>query len=230
MNLSNTIIANIVWVFLGYLVGSINFSILLTSKKKTKQKITELGSGNPGATNALRNYGWKFGLLIFLLDVSKSYWFTFIGASLQKFVPFFNDLYVQAITLSVILGHIFPIFFKFKGGKGAATNLGLICSISLILSIIGFVIFMLIILLTKYVSVASFITPFLLAPLTFIPELNGWYDSYLGPDLNGESNLFWLSFLVLIIAAIMIILSHIPNIKKIIIGTENKMKFKKINY
>ena len=112
------IFSNVICAFVGYLIGSINFSLLITSKSKTKQKITELGSGNAGATNALRNYGWKFGLLIFLLDVSKSYWFTFIGASLQKYVPFFEGLYVQAITLFVILGHIFSIFFKFKGVKG----------------------------------------------------------------------------------------------------------------
>ncbi|MDK2819838.1 MAG: glycerol-3-phosphate 1-O-acyltransferase PlsY [Mycoplasmataceae bacterium] len=224
MNMSNMIWANIIWAIIGYLIGSINFSILITSRSKNKEHIGNLGSGNPGATNALRNYGWKFGLLIFLLDVSKSYWFTFIGLTLLRWVPFFDQLYVQAISLFVILGHIFPIFFKFKGGKGAATNLGLISSISLILSMIGFIIFFVIILTTKFVSAGSFICPLILAPLTFIPELNGWHDSFLnGTNLDGSGSLYWLSFLSLMIASLMIIFSHRSNIKKILNGTETKM-------
>jgi glycerol-3-phosphate acyltransferase PlsY len=82
-------------------------------------------------------------------------------------------LYVQAISISVIIGHIFPIFFKFKGGKGAATNLGVICSISILLAFIGMVIFLITFFTTKYVSLASMTTPFLIAPFTFIPQFNG---------------------------------------------------------
>lgn len=225
MNMTNIVLSNLVWAIIGYLIGSINFSILLTRNNSKKVKITELGSGNPGATNALRNYGVKFGLLIFFLDVSKSYWFTFIGLILLRFVPFFGDLFVQAISISVIIGHVFPIYHKFKGGKGAATNLGIICSISLILSAIGFIIFFTIFFSTRYVSLASFVTPFIIAPFTFITQLNGWYDSYIhGTSLDGSSSLYWLSFLTLIIAAIIILLTHIPNIKKMIIGNETKTK------
>ena len=225
MDITNAIWSNIIWAILGYLIGSINFSILLTLKKK--QKISELGSGNPGATNALRNYGWKFGLLIFLLDVSKSFWFTFIGAILLKNTIFFSGLYVQAISIFVIIGHIFPIFFKFKGGKGAATNLGIICSISLLLAVVGMVIFFIIFLSTKYVSLASITTPFIIAPLTFVFFFNGWYDSILnGTNLVGGTELYWLSFLTLIVAAIITLLSHISNIKKLINKTETKTYLK----
>lgn len=227
MDMTNAILSNLIWAVIGYLIGSINFSLILTLNSKDKVKISELGSGNPGATNALRNYGWKFGLLIFLLDVSKSYWFTFIGIVLLKFVPFFDSLLVQLISLSVIIGHIFPIFFKFKGGKGAATNLGVIASISLIVSIIGFLIFFAIVFSTKYVSLASMVAPFLIAPLTFVPQLNGWYDSYLhGTFVDGSGSLYWLSFLTVMIAAVIIVLSHIPNIKKLIKGTETKTTLK----
>ncbi len=225
MDITNAIWSNIIRAILGYLIGSINFSILLTLKKK--QKISELGSGNPGATNALRNYGWKFGLLIFLLDVSKSFWFTFIGAILLKNTIFFSGLYVQAISIFVIIGHIFPIFFKFKGGKGAATNLGIICSISLLLAVVGMVIFFIIFLSTKYVSLASITTPFIIAPLTFVFFFNGWYDSILnGTNLVGGTELYWLSFLTLIVAAIITLLSHISNIKKLINKTETKTYLK----
>ena len=227
MDITNAIWSNIIWAFLGYLIGSINFSILLTLNNKKRQRISELGSGNPGATNALRNYGWKFGLIIFLLDVSKSFWFTFIGAILLKNTIFFSGLYVQAISIFVIIGHIFPIFFKFKGGKGAATNLGIISSISLLLAIIGMVIFLIIFLTTKYVSLASMTTPFIIAPLTFIFCFNGWYDSILhGTNLVGGTNLYWLSFLTLIVAAIITLLSHISNIKKLISKTETKTYLK----
>ncbi|MGL6124917.1 MAG: glycerol-3-phosphate 1-O-acyltransferase PlsY [Metamycoplasmataceae bacterium] len=227
MNITNAILANLIWAVIGYLIGSINFSILLTQNSDKRVGITKLGSGNPGATNALRNYGVKFGLLIFFLDVSKSYWFTFFGILLMRYVSFFNLLYVQAISLFIIIGHVFPIYHKFKGGKGAASNLGVICSISLILSVIGAILFFTIFFLTRYVSLASFITPFILAPLTFIPELNGWYDSYLkGTHVDGNSSLYWLSFVTLIIAAIIVLLTHIPNIKKIIKGTETRTSLK----
>ncbi len=230
MDITNTILSNIIWALLGYLVGSINFSILLTLNNKKRESIVSVGSGNPGATNALRNYGLKFGLLIFLLDVSKSFWFTFIGVILLKHTYFFENLFVQAISISVIIGHIFPIFFKFKGGKGAATNLGIVCSISLLLTLVGLVLFLIIFLTTKYVSLASMTTPFLIAPFTFIPQFNGWYDSFLyGTWVNGSSDLYWLSFLTLLIAGIITLLSHIPNIKKLIKGTETKTILKNIS-
>jgi glycerol-3-phosphate acyltransferase PlsY len=71
-------------------------------------------------------------------------------------------------------------------------------------------------------------TPFLIAPFTFIPQFNGWYDSYLhGTPLDGESPLYWLSFLALAVAGIITLLTHIPNIKKLINGTETKTFLKK---
>ncbi|MGL5204714.1 MAG: glycerol-3-phosphate 1-O-acyltransferase PlsY [Metamycoplasmataceae bacterium] len=221
------ILANIIWLVLGYFVGSVNFSIILTRNSTKRKAITEVGSGNPGATNALRNFGVKFGLLIFLLDVSKSYWFVFLGIILLKHVSFFDGLYVQMMSVTVIIGHVFPIFFKFKGGKGAATNLGIISSVSIILAAIGFIVFFSIFFITRYVSLSSFVTPFILAPLTFIPQLNGWYTSYLhGTFIDGSGELYWLSFVALLVAAFVVLFSHMSNIKKIIKGTETKTKLK----
>ncbi|MGL5617679.1 MAG: glycerol-3-phosphate 1-O-acyltransferase PlsY [Metamycoplasmataceae bacterium] len=217
------ILANIIWLVLGYFVGSVNFSIMLTRNSEKRRIITEIGSGNPGATNALRNYGPKFGLLIFLLDVSKSYWFVFIGIVLLKYVPFFDELYVQMMSVSVIIGHVFPIFFKFKGGKGAATNLGIISSVSILLAVIGFIIFFSFFFATRYVSLGAFITPFILAPLSLIPQLNGWYTSYLhGTFVDGSGAYYWLSFVTLLVAAFFVLFSHWQNVKRLLNGAETK--------
>ena len=81
MSITIAIFFNIAWIILGYLIGSINFSILLSSISKDKKNIQELGSKNAGATNAMRVYGWKFGLLVFILDTSKAFWFCLLYTS-----------------------------------------------------------------------------------------------------------------------------------------------------
>lgn len=204
-----------------YFVGSINFSIILTKFSKDKEDIKTKGSGNAGATNAVRAYGWSFGLLVFFLDTSKAYWFAFILGFLQKNNPAFSTTLPQLITLFVIVGHIFPIFFDFKGGKGAATNLGMISSISILLALIGAIIFILMVGITRYVSLGSVVIPYGLAAMSFIPIFNGWYDSMIsaGP--------FWLTPVCLFIASLIVSISHRQNIINLIQRKERKISFSK---
>lgn len=213
-------VVNILWIIFAYFVGSINFSIILTSIDNTKKNIKEVGSKNAGATNAARIYGMKFGILIFFLDTSKAYWFAFIAGLLQSHVSAFSSLIPQLVTIFVIIGHIFPIYFNFKGGKGASTLLGMIASISLILAAIGAILFITVVLLTRYISLGSIVVPYWLAALSFIhPYLNGWYDSciHYGP--------FWLSPVMLFIACLVVTASHYQNITRLILGNENKARF-----
>lgn len=215
-----SVIINLLWILVGYFVGSINFSIILTSLDKKKENIRNVGSKNAGATNALRVYGWKFGLVVFVLDTSKSFWFAFTLGMLQSNFEQFNFVIPQLATLFVIIGHIFPIYFEFKGGKGAATLLGMFASISLILTAIGTILFLLVVLVTKYVSLGSIIVPYWLAILSFVhPYFNGWYDSaiHYGP--------FWVTPIILLIACVIVTLSHHENIKRLFLGKENRIKF-----
>lgn len=215
-----SVLINIIWIIFAYFIGSINFSIIFTTLSKEKQHIKTVGSGNAGATNAMREYGIKFGILIFILDASKSFWFAFMAGMLQNKVEAFQDLIPQLSTIFVIIGHIFPIWFNFKGGKGAATNLGFIASISLLLAAIGFVLFVSIVYYTKYVSLGSIIVPYMLATLSTInPILNGWHDSaiHYGP--------WWITTLCLFIAALIVTASHHKNIIRLIKKEERKISF-----
>ena len=220
MALTFTITLNLIWIILAYLIGSINFSILLTANSKDKENIKNVGSKNAGATNAMRVYGWKFGLLVFILDTSKAFWFATILGLLQTYVPIFENIIPQLATLFVIIGHIFPLLYNFKGGKGAATLLGMIASISLILAAIGALLFFIVVFSTKYVSLGSIVIPYILVILSVInPFLNGWYDSaiHYGP--------YWISTLTLLIGTIIVTLTHRSNIKRLLNKTENKLNF-----
>lgn len=210
------VLYNILWCFFAYMIGSLNFSIILTKLTK-KEDIKKIGSGNAGATNALRSFGPKFGFLIFILDTSKSFWLGLVLGLLQKNVYAFSGLIPQLILLFVIIGHILPIYFKFKGGKGAATLLGMIASISMFLAIIGAIIFILIVWITKYVSVGSITVPYILAAISFVcPQFNG-------VDTTIIAEPFWYNPLFLFIGAAIVAGSHWQNIIKLAEKRESKI-------
>lgn len=210
------VLYNILWCLFAYMIGSLNFSIILTKLTK-KGDIKKVGSGNAGATNAMRSYGPKFGFLIFILDTSKSFWLGFSLGLLQKNVYAFEGLIPQLILVFVIIGHIFPIYFKFRGGKGAATLLGMIASISLFLAIIGAAIFIIIVWITKYVSLGSITVPYILAAISFAcPQFNGM-------DTTIIADPFWYNPLFLFIGAAIVAASHWENIIKLAKKTESKI-------
>ena len=119
-----TILSFILIVLVSYFIGNISFARILTYKKETK--ITELGSGNPGTMNMARNFGWKLGLLTLILDMLKAIIPCLATYFLAKYylIEIPTNIYVYTAGLSVILGHMFPVCFKFKGGKGIACSLG----------------------------------------------------------------------------------------------------------
>lgn len=126
----------------------------------------------------------------------------------------------QLAVLFVIIGHIFPIFYDFKGGKGAATLLGMIAAISLLLALIGAILFFAVIFLTRYVSVGSITVPYFLVLFSLInPYLNGWYDSaiHYGP--------YWVSTIILLIGSFIVTLTHLPNLQRLMMHKENKLQF-----
>lgn len=216
-----SILLNILWIILAYLIGSLNFSIIFTMSKKRKN-IKNVGSGNAGATNAMRTYGFKFGFLIFILDASKSFWFGFVLGFLQTNVEAFYSIIPQVCMLFIILGHIFPIYFKFKGGKGAASLLGMIASISLILAAISAILFIFIVVKWKYISLGSIVVPYIASALSFLLPYFNSIDTTItyGP--------YWISTICLFVGSIMVALSHYENIIKLINKNENKFSISNI--
>lgn len=206
----------IIVAIIAYLIGSVNFSVIL-SKKMAGFDVREKGSGNAGTTNMLRTVGKKAALITLICDILKgvvAIGIALIAGNIVKDLD--NALLVQLAGIFVILGHAFPIFFKFKGGKGIATALGVLLMTNWQIGLICLVFALLLIALTRMVSVGSIAAAILFPVLVLFIGQN-----YIVPS----SNLSYFIYSVMI--AIFVILKHKENIKRIFNGTENKLSFKK---
>ncbi|MGX9383336.1 MULTISPECIES: glycerol-3-phosphate 1-O-acyltransferase PlsY [unclassified Mycoplasma] len=216
-----------IFIFIaGYFIGSINLSIIM-SKKLKKEDIRSQGSNNAGSTNALRVYGKKFALVVFCFDVLKAMLPCFFVVFLQRWVIRDLSISISLIPLiaglGALVGHVWPIYFKFKGGKGAACFLGMVIATNIILLFIGIVLFLSVVLITKYVSLGSIVVPFILVLLAFIP----WIAS--GPlgVCSINKDWFYIPGIVLLVADLIVIFMHRTNIKRLVNKTENKLRLKK---
>lgn len=192
-------------VLVSYAFGNISFARIISGKLNSD--ITKLGSGNPGTTNVLRNFGFKVGLINFILDISKG----FIPVLATSLI--FDDLVLTYISgLSVIVGHIYPIVYKFKGGKGIATMLGVFFATNPVVTGIVVVIAGISWLLFKYGSMASFIC------VTVLTVVEG---------INAKSNLPESESIVvcLLLYAIFLLtwFAHRKNIERLLVGKEGKV-------
>lgn len=202
----------IIIAVIAYLIGSINFSIIL-SKRMAGFDIREKGSGNAGTTNMLRAVGKKAAAITLICDILKGVISILIAIAFGKIFKDANGaLLVQIAGVAVILGHTFPIFFKFKGGKGVATSLGVLIMSNWQIGLICLVFALILIILTQMVSVGSIAAAVLYPVLTlFIPQ------NYIVPG----------SYLIYsIVLAIIIIFNHRENVKRLLNGTENKISLK----
>lgn len=202
----------IVTAIIAYLIGSINFSVIL-SKKMAGFDVREKGSGNAGTTNMLRTVGKKGAAITLVCDILKGVVAILIAMLIGKMVDGSNGaLLVQVAGVAVILGHTFPIFFKFKGGKGVATSLGVLIMSNWQIGLICLVFALILIVLTQMVSVGSIAAAILYPVLTlFIPQ------NYIVPG----------NYLIYsIILAVLIVFNHRENVKRLLNGTENKISFK----
>jgi acyl phosphate:glycerol-3-phosphate acyltransferase len=132
-----------------YLIGSIPFGFLLT-KLFLNKDIRDIGSGNIGATNVLRTGNKLIGFTTLLLDISKA-------VLPVIFIKFNYQDYIYIASLSVFLGHVFPVWLKFKGGKGVATYVGILLSINLVYGLVFIISWIIIFLLSRYSSLSSII-------------------------------------------------------------------------
>ncbi len=207
----------IIIAVIAYLIGSINFSIIL-SKKMAGFDIREKGSGNAGTTNMLRAVGKKAAVITLICDILKGVVSILIAVLAGKIVKNLdNALLVQLAGIFVIIGHTFPIFFKFKGGKGIATSLGVLLMTNWQIGLICLVFALVLIALTRMVSVGS------IAAGILFPVLVAFIDqNYIVPTSNSN----WSYLVFSIIIALLVIFNHRANVQRILNGTENKISFK----
>ncbi len=206
----------IVTVIAAYLIGSINFAVIF-AKAFLKKDVRELGSGNAGATNVLRSAGLLPGILTFVFDALKGFAASYMGkivfdyifnqTSSDWMVPIFG---AYLCGTACMLGHIFPFFFDFKGGKGVATSVGIFAVCCPIAIISGLLVFTLVTIFSKYVSLGSVIATAVVVILSII-----FYDR--------TAALLPQVFLALAMGAIVIV-KHKENIKRLIAGNESKIK------
>lgn len=200
-------------VLVAYLLGSIPFSYLL-GKYIKHDDIRKHGSGNIGTTNAFRVFGKMIGITVLIFDTLKSGLLLFL---LKNDILFADaELFHPLIYgFASVLGHVFPIWLKFKGGKGVATSFGLLLAYSPITAVALIPLFVATTILTRYVSLASTFSTVTAAYLgTFL---------YVFSD-NPDYDLMFM--IILILTTILIFIRHGSNFKRIRKGTENKIRFK----
>lgn len=212
-------LAYIMVAIIAYLIGSVNFSIII-SKKIAGFDVREKGSGNAGTTNMLRSVGKKAAAITLVCDILKgvvSIGIAIIIGNIAKNLD--RELLLQIAGIAVILGHTFPIFFGFKGGKGVATSLGVLLMSNWQIGLICLVFALVLMALTRMVSLGSCGAAILFPVLTlFINE----HYTVLTEGKNGN-----VYFVYSVILAIIVLYNHRENIKRILNGTENKLSFSK---
>ena len=212
-------VAYIIIAVIAYLIGSVNFSIII-SKKMAGFDVREKGSGNAGTTNMLRSVGKKAAAITLICDILKGVVSIGIAILIGNIANNLDrELLLQIAGIAVVLGHTFPIFFGFKGGKGVATSLGVLLLSNWQIGLICLVFAVILMALTKMVSLGSCAAAVLFPVLTlFINE----HYTVLTEGKNGNAYLVYS-----IILAIIVLYNHRSNIKRILNGTENKLSFSK---
>ena len=204
------------YLIFSYILGSISFAWIIAKVFKNID-IRKYGSKNPGATNVYRTISKPLGVLTLILDVLK-------GFIPVYFVPYFWNLntdkgivvsviyYTIIVALLVILGHVFSIFLNFKGGKGVAVGLGVFLAINPIATLCSLAVFIVIVVLTKYVSLSSIVASIVL-PIGIY-----FFSKY---NIIQSNSYEFLIFSIIVV--LLVIIRHISNIKRLLNGTENKI-------
>ena len=214
----NIFISLVFTVLFSYLLGSLNSAIIVCKIAK-KADIRDYGSNNAGLTNVLRVFGKVPALATLLCDLAKGIIAVVVCRVVVTYgfdVTFFNnDRFIGYVAgLFVMLGHIFPVFYGFHGGKGvlvAATTLIAIDPLTCLFSVLVFAVLLAV---TKYVSVGSIVAAFSYPLFTILTQTIRHIDGA------------WQNMLVGLVIAFLITYMHKPNIKRLKEGTENKFKFK----
>jgi glycerol-3-phosphate acyltransferase PlsY len=183
----------------GYLLGSISFAVLLVRWKTGKDIRTE-GSGNAGATNVLRAHGKAMGLLVALLDVAKGAAAVFLVRLVTA-----DPRASAAAAFAAILGHVFPLYYGFRGGKGVATAVGAFLALAPMPTLVCIGVFVATVALTRYVSVGSMVA------MSLLPAAMGLFHEPMPVVISAAA------------AAVLIVFKHLENLKRLAAGRERKL-------
>ena len=195
-------------ILLAYLIGSVPTAIWV-SKSFFGIDIREYGSGNAGATNTFRVLGSKYGTIVMICDILKG----MIAVSLCNFLPHYlhnewdRTSLMVGLGLASVLGHVFPIFAQFKGGKGVATLFGMILAIQPIVAVYCVGVFLLCLYLTRFVSLSSILASIAFAVLILF--------------IFNEKEPLYRAFAIAV--ALLVILTHQKNISRLLRGSESKI-------
>ena len=195
-------------IILAYLLGSIPTSLII-SRTQFNIDIRDYGSGNAGATNTFRVLGSKWGSIVMFLDVLKG----ILAVKLTLLLPFYTENefartnFQIGLGLAAVLGHIFPIWADFRGGKGVATLFGLIIAISPYTALGCVGVFLLVLFLTRFVSLSSILAS-MAFPVFILVIFNVENDAYR---------------IFAIVVALLVVLTHQKNIGRLLSGSENKV-------
>jgi glycerol-3-phosphate acyltransferase PlsY len=200
-------------IIAAYLVGAIPFG-LLVARFFGVRDIRQLGSGNIGATNVQRTLGMKAAIWVYLLDIGKGAGVVVAASGLtQTAVP--TDLFLVLVGLAAIVGHVFPVYLGFRGGKGVAAAFGALLVLLPRETLIAGAVFLLIVFLTRYVSVAS-IAAALSFPATLMVE-----QALLDQEVSRG---YWL---LTVVIGILVPVTHRRNIQRLLAGTENRVTIRR---
>ena len=189
-----------VLVVAAYLLGSISFAVLVV-RRKTGQDIRAEGSGNAGATNVLRAHGKKLAILVALLDVAKGAAAVFLVRLVTA-----DPRWAAAAGFAAILGHVFPVFYSFRGGKGVATAVGAFAVLAPLALLVCLGVFVAIVAATRYVSLGSVVS------MALLPAVAGGLFGAAGAIVTAAAA-----------TALLVIAKHLPNLKRLARGTERKL-------
>ncbi len=199
-------------IVLSYLAGSIPFSVIV-SKAVKGIDIREHGSGNAGFTNVVRILGIRWGVLVFIGDLVKGYIPTVYFSQIRWDAISIDPVAIALLAGSfAVIGHIWPVYIGFKGGKGVLTIAGMMLGLAPLVTSICLLLFVIIFAVSRYVSLGSMPAGLLFPIIIVSPK---YY-------LNEEISPFLLSFSI--ICGLLIVFTHRANIKRLLNGTENQFK------
>ena len=206
----------VLMLIVGYLLGSLSFSIIFT-KIFAKTDVRDHGSGNAGFTNTIRTAGKKVGILVFICDALKAVAAILIAMAVAQWLPF--DEYVQygkfAAALGAVLGHNFPLYYGFRGGKGIVVSIAIIYTLNWITGCFTLGAFLVVFAITGIVSASSLTGAVAVMITTLVMYLNGW------------AGVEEVQLVLMLVMGILAIYMHRANIKRLLNGTESSFKKKK---
>ena len=207
----------ILFLLLAYLTGAFP-SAVWVGKTFYKKDVREYGSGNAGATNTFRVLGKKAGVPVLIMDVFKGWLavnYVFFLSTHSALVEYPSLLFETklAFGIAAVIGHLFPVYTGFRGGKGIATLLGLLIGLSPIAALVSIIVFVIVFIISKYVSLGSIIAS-IAFPLVVFFILNE-------KDVNSSLEIFS------VFVPILTLITHQKNIERLVRGEENKVKFGK---